>query len=239
MKSWQTDLLVIAEKVQNKYCEKEFFVYLLDAAKELGFEYCAYGLRTPLPLTNPKTVLLNNYQTEWQRRYADAAYVNSDPSVQYCRKVSSPLIWSDRVFLAAPELWDEARSFGLRYGWAQSSFDGNGMGGMLTLARSSEPLSGAELHNNEIKMRWIVNIAHQALSRALLPEQHVETNLLTVRETEILKWTADGKTSSEISELLLISENTVNFHVKNIVLKLKVANKTAAVVKAAVMGMLG
>lgn len=239
MKSWQTDLLVIADKVQNKYCEKEFFAYLLDAAKELGFEYCAYGLRTPLPLTNPKTVLLNNYQSEWQRRYADAAYVNSDPSVQYCRKVSSPLIWSDHVFLAAPELWDEARSFGLRYGWAQSSFDGNGMGGMLTLARSSEPLSGAELLDNEIKMRWIVNIAHQALSRALMPGQHIEANLLTVRETEILKWTADGKTSSEISELLLISENTVNFHVKNIVLKLKVANKTAAVVKAAVMGMLG
>ena len=60
--------------------------------------------------------------------------------------------------------------------------------------------------------------------------------ILTLEDVEY--WTADGKTSSEISELLMISENTVNFHVKNVILKLQVANKTAAVVKAAVLGML-
>ncbi len=36
------------------------------------------------------------------------------------------------------------------------------------------------------------------------------------REKEILKWTAEGKTSAEIAMILSISENTVNFHQKNI-----------------------
>ncbi len=35
------------------------------------------------------------------------------------------------------------------------------------------------------------------------------------REKEILKWTAEGKTSAEIAMILSISENTVNFHQKN------------------------
>ena len=35
------------------------------------------------------------------------------------------------------------------------------------------------------------------------------------REKEILKWTAEGKTSAEIAIILSISENTVNFHQKN------------------------
>jgi LuxR family transcriptional regulator len=54
----------------------------------------------------------------------------------------------------------------------------------------------------------------------------------------VLKWTGDGKTSSEISEILVLSTDTVNFHLKNAISKLGVANKTAAVVCAAMLGML-
>ena len=61
---------------------------------------------------------------------------------------------------------------------------------------------------------------------------------LTKREVEVLKWTADGKTSGEISDLLSVSENTVNFHVRNAVSKLQSANRTAAVVRAAMLGLL-
>ena len=62
---------------------------------------------------------------------------------------------------------------------------------------------------------------------------------LTAREIEVLKWTADGKTSADISSLLDVSENTVNFHVKNAVTKLQTTNKTAATVRAAMLGLLG
>jgi LuxR family quorum-sensing system transcriptional regulator SolR len=62
---------------------------------------------------------------------------------------------------------------------------------------------------------------------------------LTSREIEVLKWTADGKTSADISSLLDVSENTVNFHVKNAVFKLRANNKTAATVRAAMLGLLG
>jgi LuxR family transcriptional regulator len=53
-----------------------------------------------------------------------------------------------------------------------------------------------------------------------------------------LRWTADGKTSSEVGEILYISERTVNFHVNNALIKLGAANKTAGVIKAAALGFL-
>jgi DNA-binding CsgD family transcriptional regulator len=44
--------------------------------------------------------------------------------------------------------------------------------------------------------------------------------MLTNREQECATWIVNGKTSWEIAQILGISENTVNFHVKNIMRKL-------------------
>ncbi|MHB8446439.1 MAG: response regulator [Rudaea sp.] len=55
---------------------------------------------------------------------------------------------------------------------------------------------------------------------------------LTEREREVLRWTAVGKTVSEIAATLGISARTVTFHITNILRKLDAANKTEAVSKA-------
>ncbi|MDE1900963.1 MAG: helix-turn-helix domain-containing protein [Alphaproteobacteria bacterium] len=51
---------------------------------------------------------------------------------------------------------------------------------------------------------------------------------LSPREAEVLRWTACGKTSGEISRLLSITEDTVNTHIKSACLKLDAVNKTHA-----------
>jgi LuxR family transcriptional regulator len=61
---------------------------------------------------------------------------------------------------------------------------------------------------------------------------------LTKREVEILRWTAQGKSSEEIANLLHLSVNTINYHIKKSIAKLDAPNKTAAAVKAAVLGLL-
>jgi DNA-binding CsgD family transcriptional regulator len=50
---------------------------------------------------------------------------------------------------------------------------------------------------------------------------------------------ADGKTASEIADILNISERTANFHIANVITKLNAPNKTAAVIRAGLLGMLG
>ena len=236
MNTWQGDLLGITDTGSTV---DEIFERIESASHALGFEYCAYGLRLPTPISSPRTVMLSNYPLEWQARYASAGYLATDPTVAHGRLSQTPLLWTHALFDATPTLWEESQSFGLRHGWAQSSLDAVGVGGMLSLARSCDPLSRAELASQEVKMRWLVNISHLALSRLfvsdLVKDSHPD---LTSREVEVLKWTADGKSSNEIADLLCISENTVNFHIKNSVVKLRAANRTAAVVRAAMLGLL-
>lgn len=55
---------------------------------------------------------------------------------------------------------------------------------------------------------------------------------LTPRETEVLRWTAEGKTSGEIAIITNLSEHTVNHYVTLATQKLGCSNRTQAVVRA-------
>jgi LuxR family transcriptional regulator len=236
MRSWAEECLSELDCAQSA----EAVLHAVErAANELGFEYCAYGLRAPWPVSKPRMRLVNNYPPSWQRRYEQARYIDVDPTVLHARRSALPIVWSDALFAGAEQLWSEAQAAGLAVGWAQSAFDSCGVAGMLTFARSSEPLNQAELDQKEMKMRWLVNVAHLSFKRILMPAlMNDPERRLTQREIEVLRWAADGKTSGEISRILSISVDTVNFHIKNAVAKLRSANKTAAVVRAAMLGLL-
>jgi len=52
---------------------------------------------------------------------------------------------------------------------------------------------------------------------------------LTPRETEVLRWMADGKTNAEIGAILGVTAGTAKIHVERILAKLGVENRTTAV----------
>ena len=236
MKSWQEDLLDLASNCTT--CELEVFRRLEGAVTALGFEHVAYGFQSPLPFSRPRITLLNNYPRSWQDRYAQAGYLQVDPTVALARRSRDPIIWTDQVFADAQGFWDDARGHGLKVGWAQSSLDGLGAAGMLTLSRSCQLLSPQELGDKQQKMRWLVQVAHFAFSRLLRCDLVKESHPLSGRELEVLKWSGDGKSAQDIAEILRVSKNTVDFHIRNSVAKLQVPNKTAAVVRAAMLGLL-
>ncbi|QKC92387.1 LuxR family transcriptional regulator [Mesorhizobium sp. NZP2234] len=61
---------------------------------------------------------------------------------------------------------------------------------------------------------------------------------LSTRERECILWTARGKSSWEMGKILNISENTVNFHMKNVMRKLGAGSRTVAAIKAVSFGIL-
>jgi LuxR family quorum-sensing system transcriptional regulator CciR len=61
---------------------------------------------------------------------------------------------------------------------------------------------------------------------------------LTKREIECLEWIANGKSSWDIGQILGISTDTVNYHVKKTLRKLDVSSRTTAVVKAISLGLI-
>ncbi|HEV7817431.1 MAG TPA: autoinducer binding domain-containing protein [Janthinobacterium sp.] len=233
---WQEIQFEAISAVKN---EAALLSVLTGAAIELGFDYCAYGMRLPLPFSNPKTVMLNNYPLAWQERYAKENYLAVDPTVAHALTSLKPLLWSDELFAPCRPLWEDARAHRLQVGWAQASHDVRGVAGLLTLARSHDVISAAELRQNLIKMSWLAQAAHAGLARLISSKPQADAAIvLTAREIEVLRWTADGKTSGEVGDILNISERTVNFHVNNSLAKLGSVNKTAGVLKAAMLRLL-
>jgi DNA-binding CsgD family transcriptional regulator len=61
---------------------------------------------------------------------------------------------------------------------------------------------------------------------------------LTPRELECLKWAAEGLTTEQIADRVMISSATVNYHFNKIVTKLDAANRHHAAIKAVRLGLI-
>ena len=58
------------------------------------------------------------------------------------------------------------------------------------------------------------------------------------REVETLTWSARGKTSAEIAQILGLSKRTIDFHIDNAREKLGVATRIEAAIKATTGGLI-
>lgn len=236
MKEWENDLL---HRLRQTSTEQLLIDELKIEARKLGFDHCNYGARLPLQLSKPKIIMFNTYPTPWQKRYQSRNYQCIDPTINHGARTQTPLIWNEEIFRGEREFWEEARGYGLRYGWSQSSVGPLSLRGMLTLSRRHGPLTASELNAHGYKLVWLTQVVHQCMSKLLsarlLPEADVDISL---REKDVLRWTAEGRSSLEIAELLNITERTVNFHVANILKKMNCTNRTAAAVRATLLGLL-
>src|SRR5262249_17549197 len=73
---------------------------------------------------------------------------------------------------------------------------------------------------------------------AALLAEHLGEEALTPRELQVLRLIRDGSKNKQIADQLSISENTVNFHIENIVDKLGAKDRTHAVTIAIRRGLL-
>jgi LuxR family transcriptional regulator len=202
------------------------------AARQLGFEHCALVQRSALPLTQPRTRQLSSQPAAWQHRYAQAGYITVDPAVRQSSASEAPQLWSDLLFAPAPAMWSEAQAAGLRHGWTQSSLDCIGVGSILSLSRSAEPITVGEVRHKQASVRELVEFAHAAQA------QLAPTVELTAHQKQVLRWTADGKTAQQIADRLDISVHTVHFHLKQCATKLQTASKSAMVARALALHLL-
>lgn len=219
----------------------------LPLVKHLGFDHFVYAMRVDLSFTRPQHLLFSGYPQEWVDRYVAQNYFECDPVLSAATRSPLPVMWDATAMQATcsraetrqRRMWDEAAQHGLTHGITLSVRGERGFSGVFSLARADALEKNREsLIHLTGSAQLLAGIIHSAIARielpSLVPEVCVE---LTERERQCLRWSADGKTAWEISQILNISERTAIFHINNSITKLGAVNKTQAIARALLLGL--
>jgi PAS domain S-box-containing protein len=111
------------------------------------------------------------------------------------------------------------------------------LGGIIALPAlaGEEVLAVIELHSSEATaltprlLRTFTGIGHEVGRFLAAHRGDLAPALITDREREVLALLAKGATNGEIAQQLVLAQSTVSSHVKHILRKLGVRNRTAAV----------
>lgn len=233
--TWRRSMLI---RFQEMATAEDVYRELQHQTCQLEFDYYALCVRHPVPFTRPKISLQTTYPQAWITHYQSENYFAIDPVLKPENFKQGHLPWNDALFSDTQTLWDAARSHGLRKGITQCCMLPNRALGFLSVSRSNVRNVSFASDEVELKLQLLVRESLSVLTR-------LENDMVTTpemrfskREKEILKWTAEGKTSSEIAMILSISENTVNFHQKNMQKKFNAPNKTQIACYAAAIGLI-
>ena len=97
-------------------------------------------------------------------------------------------------------------------------------------ASHDDAISNSSIHHAFAAVaQEVVELIQQAYPVQADSINHIET-VLTKRELEVLQLLADGHSNAEIAQTLYITMNTVKTHVRNILSKLYVSDRTQAVI---------
>jgi DNA-binding CsgD family transcriptional regulator len=225
-------------KLEGESEATTLFEIALNHTFALGFQYCSFTMSSHLPNNRTKPVRFNNYPDEWNNLYNQAHFFEVDPVVTHCKRSVLPIVREEKTFKDSPNLWSLAQSFGVHLGWTQAVHDFQGVFSMLTLGRSKGAVTPEELYEKAGQVLWLCHAMHAAVAQTYAASPSINpAKKLTSRETEILKWSAMGKTAADIATILCLSERTVGFHICSCFKKLGVNNKIAAVLCASKAGL--
>lgn len=225
------------QQLLNEHNEQQLFEIALSLAKQLGMDFLGFTIRRHVATQSPQYILLNNFPSEWNTRYQQGDYIKIDPIATHCQQSLAAILWDENAFAEVPEYWEEAQSFGLRFGWSLAIHDARGNQSMLSVLRANGPITTAEFFDKACHTLWLCNLIHTLIVERIHPPKRL-TYELSAREIEVLKWSAEGKTAADIACILALSESTVNFHIRSVMAKMNTNNKTSAVVRAAMNGLL-
>jgi DNA-binding CsgD family transcriptional regulator len=223
----------------------ELFKLIEATAASLGFEYVAYGAlsncRRIASGAESAPAICLNYPEEWRKHYFENCYQEVDPVVTRTASIDRPYIWSDwrKKGILAPreqKVLDEASDAGLKEGMGIPLHGPFGRVAVVSFASKYHTIDAVGVLP---KLRVIASQFHACFG-ALKPASTAEeaTPTLTPQQKKCLIWVSHGKSSWDISAILGISENTVNFHLKAILRKLSTSSRTVAVVKAIRLGLI-
>lgn len=183
-----------------------------------------------------------NYPDAWVSRYLLNDYVRIDPVLQKAETTGEPFCWST-ITLEPDQLnmMEQASKYGLgQTGFSVGHVDNVGSRSVLSFnaqdARGGKNWESFLAQHRDHLMTLAFEMHHRALSEVF--DAYDQLPQLSPRETECLKWTAQGKAHTEIAIILNLSEHTVRSYLKEARGKLDSVTLAQAVSKASSLGLI-
>lgn len=183
-------------------------------------------------------VLLTSWPDEMLKTYDHAGLIFGSPVIERLRQSTNPFPYdsegtnrrrADGKAAVAANLFDR---HGLSRGAYFPAHNSAGLRGALAFGGTRAPLNPREMAElNAVANHIFTEIIDLRAGRR-------ESVSLSRREIECLSWASAGKTSVEMSEILGLSEYTVNHYLNRATRKLDAVNRVQAVAKALRAGLL-
>jgi len=240
MNQWLVDII---EEIQTSNDLSDIKRVLIKTREYLGFNNISYVVKCPETFTRSTTIFVGDYPSEWIERYSKQGYVNIDPVALHCFTSQVPYHWkriNKHTEDVVHNFFGEAEEFKLYDGISVGTPHFDGKIDLISLA--SDKIideDSAQQQHAIINLNALQPFIHERTSKLLQESQHSTVNIqLTEREKTCLVWVAEGKTAQDIAAILSISESTVVFHLKNSIQKLNVTNRSQAIAKAVLLGLI-
>ena len=190
------------------------------------------------------TFVQSTYPDAWVKHYYENDFVYCDPIITFAKTNLLPCRWNGGDFVkqvppSQQKVLKEGREFGIKRGVVIPVHAPGGEFGSVAFATDESELNLDAVWKHKRHELHLMGIYYHAAIWENVFKRNIEpTPGLTPRELQCLEWAGRGKTVWEISKILGISEATAKTHLRAAIAKMDTTNKTHAVSKALLHGLI-
>jgi len=176
-------------------------------------------------------IIESSLSASFVREFDRAHMLRNCPFARKLRESAVPQHWHVSELMQGPSFIIELRNLMLSYDMPTGiAFPINAVDGhrlVFWFGGNRAPFAQSEINEMSMIMLHALD-SYNAVRR----NEDNAYNALSARELEVVRWTAQGKTSVEIGQILALSDHTVNAYMTNAIKKLDCVNRTQLVAKA-------
>ncbi|MGR3461008.1 MAG: LuxR family transcriptional regulator [Roseovarius sp.] len=217
---------------------QDFDAFLREIRDRFGVDHVAYAGMNPI---NRSVVGHVTYGEDWQEHYATQGFHRIDPTLHSARRSIAPVDWSrlerDLDYLT---VFRSAHDFGISDQGVTIPVRGpyGDIGGLsLTCGGPKKEWKALCRENLHLWQALSVHVHDLVISSDSFSSL-LRGPSMSLREREILQWTAEGKSQQDIADILAISHRTVEVHLRSARHKLYALTTAQAVGRAISMGLI-
>jgi DNA-binding CsgD family transcriptional regulator len=234
---------------------------LQTAIEARGFSHFAF-IDTSVAGSDDPTLIATVPQA-WEQEYRSGGFVHVDPMLPIARRTNTPFHWLTvqlpkrlgRKKPGAIKTMEAARDHGFTNGLVIPFHYLDDLGRPFSsvctffwkdrVANFGSMFKEERLALHIILLYWAQRAVEIEARNRSRPSRFLDADgnplrsvALTDRERDVLSWASRGKTVPETADILTLSEDTIDTHMRHAMHKLGANNKTHAVVKAIYLGLI-